>query len=550
MTQAQAITILKTGANVFLTGEPGSGKTHTVREYVSYLKSFGIDPAITASTGIAATHIHGQTIHSWSGIGIREYLSAYDIDIIASKEHVAKRIRNAKVLIIDEISMLSAGTLDMVDAVCKSVRQQSAPFGGLQVILVGDFFQLPPVSRADNEAGFAYQSRSWQSLDLIVCYLTEQHRQEDRAYLSLLCALRANTIDETHHTQLQSRLITDKEIPTDSTKLFTKNIAVDAFNDEALARILGSSHVYEMETKGGRVLVESLKKGCLSPERLVLKKGAIVMCTKNNTGLGVVNGTLGAVIDFDRESGYPIIRTYDGERITITPVDWVIEEEGKIKASITQVPLRLAWAITVHKSQGMSMDSAVIDLRDVFTYGQGYVALSRVRTLSGLHLYGYNEQALQVHPEILRVDASFRESTAKAERAFGALGQNDIETMHTNFISAIGGSKQLAKKKSEPKKGTLDETKELFYQGKTISAIAKAQALTIGTIIDHLEQLVESGLIRKDDVWNSCSSELKKAIPHIHMSFEKLGVETLSPIHAHLKGKYSYDDLKIARMLL
>src|SRR3989338_10848077 len=146
MTQNQALSILKTGANVFLTGEPGSGKTHTVNEYVAYLRQHNIEPAITASTGIAATHISGITIHSWSGIGIKRKLDKYDLDKISSSSYVGKRVRRAKVLIIDEVSMLSAETLSMIDAVCREVKQNPEPFGGLQMILVCDFFQLPPIT--------------------------------------------------------------------------------------------------------------------------------------------------------------------------------------------------------------------------------------------------------------------------------------------------------------------------------------------------------------------------------------------------------------------
>src|SRR3989338_795530 len=145
MTQSEALDILKTGANVFLTGEPGAGKTHTVNEYVRYLRACKVEPAVTASTGIAATHIGGMTIHSWSGIGIKRWLDKYSLDSIASREYVSKRMRAAHVLIIDEVSMLAPETLDMVDAVCREVRQNQQSFGGLQVLLVGDFFQLPPV---------------------------------------------------------------------------------------------------------------------------------------------------------------------------------------------------------------------------------------------------------------------------------------------------------------------------------------------------------------------------------------------------------------------
>ena len=195
MTQEQALAILKTGANVFLTGEPGSGKTHTINQYVTYLRSAGIEPAITASTGIAATHIGGYTIHSWSGIGIRRELTTYDLDHIGQNKNVVRRVGSTRILIIDEVSMLSAETLSMVDAVCRELRRTEEPFGGLQVILVGDFFQLPPISRREaqekiqesfvsdeSHAEFAWVSPAWSSLNPFICYLSEQHRQEDSLF--------------------------------------------------------------------------------------------------------------------------------------------------------------------------------------------------------------------------------------------------------------------------------------------------------------------------------------------------------------------------------
>ena len=168
MTQAQALDILKTGANVFLTGEPGAGKTHTINEYVRYLRARKVEVAITASTGIAATHIGGMTIHSWSGVGIKRSLSKYEIDTIASRDYIYKRVKKARVLIIDEVSMLSANMLTMVEAICRAIKQEKSAFGGLQVILVGDFFQLPPVTRQDDikpGAGlFAYEQGYLETL--------------------------------------------------------------------------------------------------------------------------------------------------------------------------------------------------------------------------------------------------------------------------------------------------------------------------------------------------------------------------------------------------
>lgn len=455
MTQVEALNILKTGANVFLTGEPGSGKSHTINIYVKYLRTQGIEPAITASTGIAATHIGGMTIHSWSGIGIRNNLDKYELDKITSNEYVAKRIGKTRVLIIDEISMLSSNTLSMVEAVCREVRQNGEPFGGIQVILVGDFFQLPPIKKNNfqndedinqdsffkkEEIGiFAYQSPAWKRLSPIICYLSEQYRQDDIEFLSILSAIRSNNVNIEHLNKINERQVQKNGIYENITKLFSHNIDVDRINDEALFKIEGQEFTHIMQSSGKEKLVSILVKGCLSPEKLVLKKGAIVMFTKNNQKDGFVNGTLGEVIDFDNDTKYPIVRTKNGKKIKVEPVDWIVEENGKKKAQITQIPLRLAWAITVHKSQGMSLDVALMDLSEVFEYGQGYVALSRVRRLSDLYILGINKLAFKVHPQIREQDAVFHKESNNAQIIFDQMLKEDLLKMQKHFILACGG---------------------------------------------------------------------------------------------------------------
>ncbi len=551
MTQDQALTILKTGTNVFLTGEPGAGKTHTIREYVRYLREHAVEPAITASTGIAATHIHGVTIHSWSGIGIRSTLGPYDLDALGNKEYLVKRLKNATVLIIDEVSMLSAGMLSMIEEVCRTIRNNELPFGGLQVVLVGDFFQLPPISTFGNVAEFAYRSRAWKSLEIVTCYLSEQHRQEDAELLSLLSAIRSNEVEEMHFAYLESRIMKGETPPENITRLFTKNVSVDALNDASLSRLTGMEHEYKMESKGKASMVESLKKGCLSPETLIVKKESIVMCTKNNPSAGFANGTLGKVVEFQNVTHFPVIETRDGRKIVIEPMEWIVEEDGKVRARISQIPLRLAWAITVHKSQGMSLDAAVMDLSDVFEYGQGYVALSRVRTLDGIFLHGVNQKSLQVHPDVAHVDQHFREMSEKARCAFEALEKVEIKKMHENFLKACGGilegGAKISKKKN--KETTQHKTLVLIKNGFKIENIVNERKITEGTVIEHIGELVRSGMMEKDEVKGLCQKDLLLCLPTIFKAFDKKGATALAPVFSYLKGAYTYEELKLARIL-
>ncbi len=580
MTQSEALNILKTGANVFLTGEPGAGKTYTINAYVSYLLDSGITPAITASTGIAATHIGGMTIHSWSGIGIRTKLDKYDLDKITSSEYIAKRILKTKVLIIDEVSMLSADMLDMIDAVCREVRQNEEAFGGMQVVLVGDFFQLPPIVKNNiveskqnsllqkpknkSSANFAYDASAWERAKPIVCYLTEQHRQDDDNFLSVLSAIRADKVGEEHFDLITRRQIVEDDAPEDVTKLFSHNFDVDRVNTIELEKLQTKKKNFSMHSNGHENIVNSLKKGCLSPEELELRVGAVVMCTKNNQKENYVNGTLGVVVGFDEFSNYPIIETRDSRHITIEPADWVVEENGKIRAEITQIPLRLAWAITVHKSQGMSLDAAVMDLSQVFEYGQGYVALSRVRRLSGLYLLGINDNALKVHPEVLEQDILFKEKSENAVLAFNKISEIGLKKMHDNFVTACGGkvrkegtesprskaSWATARMPKIKKVDTKLATLALWNEGKTISQISKIRELAPQTIMGHIEELADADKISLVDIARLVTPKLKKSLPEIHKAFRSVGADKLTPIKEHFKDKYTFDELRIARMLI
>ena len=557
MTQEQALEILKTGVNVFLTGEPGSGKTYTVNQYVDYLKEHNVPPAITASTGIAATHLNGITIHSWAGIGIKEHLSKRDLEKIAKTSYVKKRIEKAKVLIIDEISMLEANTFALVDLVCKEVFDNKEPFGGLQVVVVGDFFQLPPIGR---DAQFAFKSNTWEKSNFAVCYLTEQYRQDDENFLTMLSAIRANSFDNQHLQTIETRIIKFEQTPKDVTRIFSHNMDVDRLNSQELGKLPGKAEVFYMFSRGQRNFVDNLKKGCLSPEMLELKKDACVMFTKNNLKEGFVNGTIGKVVGFDKENNYPIIQVEGVGQIEVSPMEWTVEEHGNIKARIAQVPLRLAWAITIHKSQGMSLETAVIDLQKTFEFGQGYVALSRVRRLSGLYLLGYNQKAFLTHPQMQNQDQAFRLQSQNFLENFDLISKENILEKQNNFLTACGGVlEKIAKAstfakaspgKTAEKISTYEKTLDLINQGKNIEEIAKIRNITQGTIIGHLENLVLKDKINYETLEQLIEERLLERVSEIKQVFRELDTDKLQPVFEKFNGQYSFNELRLVRLLL
>ncbi len=446
MKQKDAIDILKQGNNVFLTGPAGSGKTFLLNKYIEYLKKNKIKVSVTASTGIAASHINGRTIHSWCGIGINEKLTDSQLKGLKEKDNLSSRIIPAKVLIIDEISMLNANRLDLIDQVCKVFKQDLRPFGGMQVVLCGDFFQLPPVSRGKEDDRFVTESKIWKNMDLKICYLEEQHRQEDKKFLSVLSDIRNNTANLKTHELLQGRLNKEIKSKIKPTILHTHNINVDTHNNIELDKLEEDGYIYEMHSEGVPYLVESLKNGyCLAPEALKLKLGAVVMFVKNNFVKKFVNGTLGRVVGFDDDNHYPIIETFSGDLITAFQEKWIIEEGGETVASVSQVPLRLAWAITIHKSQGMSLDCAEIDLSKTFEYGMGYVALSRVRSLDGIKLVGINDQALKVNDKAIDFNKKLIKNSKKDLKEYSELGKIAVKKMQQSFLqnnkesNSVGG---------------------------------------------------------------------------------------------------------------
>ena len=420
MDQELALAILLSGRSALLTGAAGTGKTYLLNTFIAQARKRGKKVSVTATTGLAATHLGGNTIHSWSGIGVSDHLPNNFFERLSKTRRDV--ISKTDVLIIDEISMLHDFRLDMIDKVLRTVRENDQPFGGIQLVMSGDFFQLPPVNRPNEQGGgFVVYSDAWQELQPAVLYLERQYRQNDEQLLEILTALRTGDVRRRHVEALLARM--EIEPPDgDITELHTVNVDVDDINIQKLVELPGEERSYQQTTTGSKIYVENLQRSVLAPENLVIKLGALVMAVKNSPQKLYANGSIGTVVDFEPLTEYPVVEFRDGRRVTMVPDVWELRDGERKRASISQVPLRLAWAITVHKSQGMTLDAAKIDLRKAFVEGMGYVALSRVRDLDNLYLYGINRRALEVSPDALAIDEVLRQASREsAERYRGVV---------------------------------------------------------------------------------------------------------------------------------
>lgn len=497
MKQSTALQLLKSGRNVFLTGSAGAGKTYVLNQYIQYLKERKVPVAVTASTGIAATHMNGMTIHAWAGLGLRTQLSHSDLEFMKTKKYLREKLEAAKVLVIDEISMLHKTQLDMVNQVLKFFKGNNYAFGGIQVIFSGDFFQLPPVglSSENNRDKFAFMAKAWLEAKLAICYLNEQHRQQAGPLHQILNEIRSNTLSTLSLELLEQAKQTRFEAGWEPPILYSHNYDVNRSNNEFLRALPGKMNHFEASTKGNKKLVDLLKNAVRAENTLYLKLGAKVMFVKNNYERGYINGTLGKVIAYSEEN-FPIVQLNTGQQLTAEPEEWGIEDDmGKSLASFKQIPLRLAWAITVHKSQGMTLDCAKIDLSRTFEKGQGYVALSRLKDISGLQLTGFNQIALQVDDLAAKADKRFQELSAMAAKQ---VDTKALEKRALAFIKHCGGLtdpdeikryNNKKKEKKQKKKATHLISKDLVEQGWSITQIAEARGLTPSTITGHIAKL-------------------------------------------------------------
>jgi len=425
--QESAFNAVQEGKSIFLTGPGGTGKSYLIHR-IFESTGFGITPreiALTALTGCAALLLHpkAKTIHSWAGIGLGKEPVSVLVKNIRKMRNAVKRWMSTDVLIIDEISMMTAELFEKLEEIARKVRRIDRPFGGLQIVLVGDFFQLPPVADSQ-ETQFIFESPVWKSMALQTCEWTEIVRQADPVFQGILNEARKGNLSPASLKILKKRMRLDiNGQAIKPTMLFTRRAEVDLINMSHLKKLEGDRQTFKATTRFLpsvtvpaddmflQKAIRALDMNSSYTETLTLVIGAQVMLLINkNPGEGLVNGSRGVVVGFETVDAklLPVVQFRNGLKMPIEYNTWEVGDFPGVMRS--QIPLRLAYAITIHKAQGATLDCALIDVGDrTFEYGQAYVALSRLKDLEGLYIHDIDASAFRAHPKVLE----FYESIAK-----------------------------------------------------------------------------------------------------------------------------------------
>jgi len=471
------------GDNVFLTGGGGVGKSYLLS--VIYTDFPGLQKrlmdklpriCVCALTGCAALLLghKAKTIHSWAGIGLGKGTIAELMKGVRRNRKAMTHWLTTDVLIIDEISMMTADVLDKLNELGKKIRGSSKPFGGIQVIVVGDFFQLPPVNKSDEPTRFAFESGTWSELRLSTIELTQIQRQKDEVFQGVLKEARRGLLSKSACELLRQREGLDwKENKIKPTLVFPRRSEVDMINDSNLRALKGPRHFYkarlaydgkipkgftEQDENFQRILQTFDYNAPYTKELELIEQCQVMLIANVDPDAGLVNGSRGIVVGFCPSTDLPIVEFMNGVRKPMGTHAWPIEDFEFV--SRTQIPLRLAWANTTHKLQGASLDSALVDIGSGnFEYGQAYVALSRARSLDALYVYDFDPMAFKAHPRVKAFyEGLVRSTMTEEERARirqGCLFQPllDTKAIVAEPLKAVKGI-QVIKHPEEP---VLDE---------------------------------------------------------------------------------------------
>jgi len=422
--QTKIFDTYKAGKNIFITGPGGSGKTTIIRQIASHAKEAGIELQVCALTGCAAILLKcgAKTLHSWAGVGIAKGTIKEVVEKVLKNRHRRKNWNKVKTLVIDEVSMLSLKLFAILDLIGKTIKKSVKPFGGIQIICSGDFYQLPPIGDADDEmsAKFCFESDDWNSTFDLQIELKTIFRQSNETFSKILNEIRVGKIRKSSCELLKTYIRKpDENNPIKPPLILSRRSCVDALNLKEFNKLDGIVHKYNLtenkvlndtpeNAKLKEILscadidneLEYLKKNISVEKSLLLKIGTQVMCSVNidlESENPIANGSQGIILDFVNDM--PLIQFNNGDKRVIGLHTWNSETISGI--GIIQLPLIYSWAITIHKAQGTTLESAQIDIgNNIFECGQTYVALSRIKSLDGLYLIAFNPQKIKIYKKV------------------------------------------------------------------------------------------------------------------------------------------------------
>ncbi len=556
----------KTDMSLFLTGKAGTGKTTFLREVVRYTKKKCI---VLAPTGIAAVNAGAMTIHSFFQFGLGPFVQGViepksDFRINKSKLEL---IRHLQLLIIDEVSMVRADLMDHIDVELRRIRRNSKPFGGVQLLMIGDLQQLPPIAHGGEDellrqyykTLYFFSSAALKSMKYSCIELKNVYRQTDRHFIDILNHARNCILTSQDISDLNARYIPGfSPKPEDGyIRLMTHNRQVDYVNETELEKLDSKPYTFVAAVTG-----TFPEESYPTADSLTLKKGAQVMFIKNDPERRFINGTLGEVKSIDKNS-IAVRLAESGTVIDVEPMEWQniryqFDEESKEISSkqigrFKQYPLKAAWAITVHKSQGLTFDKAIIDVHAAFSPGQAYVALSRCRTLDGLVLS--SPVSASVFMRDNAVDAYMNYISRPVEELAFSSCYEYFEYEKKPDPEVVAPVKKVKVNQEKPKKekkeelcddtgkklNTFEYSYWLYNQGNTVEQIAEKRGLNQSTIEGHLARYVASGDI---DVHEFVDGDTLQKVEAYCMEHPE--EKALKPIFEHFDAKIPYGVLRMA----
>lgn len=532
--QQKAIDVLRRQGNVFLTGAAGTGKSFLLNHYLADKNHD--DFPIVASTGAAAVLVGGRTFHSFFGLGIMEGGLRETIHRAVRNRKLAYRLNRAACVIIDEVSMLSGMSIAAAEEIARAVRRNEEPWGGLRIICVGDFAQLPPIARGAEAKDWAFTHEAWQSSDFQSALLSTVMRTQDTEFLRILNFVRVGTVNQDVVDFLNARMDVTQDL-SDATRLFPHRAQAEQFNQVRLSMIDSPVHSFPTQYEGAERYIEAARKAVPIPDTLHLKRGALVMMRRNDQSgkMRYVNGSLGHVRGFGEDE--LTVELLNGDVIDVTVEGFnYLDGDGQEVAVAYNFPVTLAWATTIHKAQGASLDRMVVNLDHLWEPGQAYVALSRVRSAEGLVVERWNPSSIRAEPLVTR----FYDGLADA--------------MQKYVPRALYQPKVVMKIELPPKKTSQKDAKKArvgavfraLEAKKPLTEIMKETDLSDDTVLRYIDQFIETNVC--PDL-SYLVDDLDR-IDDIKDAFSDLGLEKLKPVYDKLEQFVDYETLKLVRLAM